>query len=217
MKDKIWNRQFKRIKGDPEVRFYGPNAVVDMDIWENHPFEVELRGVEFEWQTAFWYLPAPFKFFTLNLNYTYTDSETKYPNSRLEQVIPEGGGRPVTVRIDSVITGPMLFQPKHIINTSLGFNYKGFNTWVSFQYNGRIFTSKNFFVDELDGLKEDFYRVDLQMTYDLPLKLPGKLQLLGNVANLSNFNEVSRLRGDPRFTYREAYGFTSNLGVRYSF
>ena len=217
VKDKIWNRRFLRIKGDPLVRFYGPNAVVDMDIWENHPFEVELRGAEFEWQTSFWYLPAPFKYFTLNLNYTFTDSKTKYPNSRLEQVTPDGGGRPVTIRIDSVITGPMLFQPKHIANASLGFNYKGLNTWVSFQYNGQIFTSKNFFVDELDGVKENFYRVDLQLTYDLPLKLPGKLQLLGNVANLSNFNEVSRLRGDPRFTYREAYGFTSNFGVRYSF
>ncbi|MEM9987801.1 MAG: hypothetical protein AAF804_22145, partial [Bacteroidota bacterium] len=49
--DKIWNREFTRIKGDSLVRFYGPNDVVDMDIWENHPFTVTLRGVEFEWQT----------------------------------------------------------------------------------------------------------------------------------------------------------------------
>lgn len=216
--DKIWNRQYKRIKGDPLVPFYAANNVVDMDIWENHPFDVTLRGFEVEWQTAFWYLPKPFQFFTLNLNYTFTDSETKYPYSRLEDVIPPDGGRPVTMRVDSVIAGPMLFQPRHIANASLGFNYKGFNTWFSFQYNGQVFTSKNFFVDELDRLKEDFYRLDLQMTYKLPIKkLPGQMQLLGNIANISNFNEVSRLRGDSRFTYREAYGYTADLGIRYTF
>ncbi len=215
--DKIWNREFTRIKGDPLVRFYGERDVVDMDIWENHPFTVTLRGAEFEWQTSFWYLPGIFKHFTLNVNYTFTDSETKYPNSRLEQVTPEGGGRPVTVRIDSVIAGPMLFQPRHIVNTSLGFNYKGFNTWLSYQYNGQIFTSKNFFVDELDGVRENFYRVDLQMAYSIPSKIPGKLQVLGNIANMTNFNEVSRLRGDSRFTYREAYGFTIDMGIRYRF
>ena len=217
VKDKIWNRAYKRIKGDPLVPFYLENSVVDMNIWENHAYDVILRGFEFEWQTSFWYLPRPFNYFTLNVNYTFTDSETKYPNTRLEQIIPEGGGRPVTVRIDSVVSGRMLYQPRHIINASLGFEYKGLNTWLSLQYNGQIYTSKNYVVDELDGVKENFYRVDLQITYDLPLNIPGTLQLMGNFANLSNFEEISRLRGDPRFTYREAYGFSVDLGVRYRF
>ena len=111
----------------------------------------------------------------------------------------------------------MLYQPKHIANASLGFNYRGFNTWLSFQYNGEIFTSKNFKVHELDRLKEHFYRVDLQLTYDIPLKIRGQFQVIGNFANLSNFTEVSRLRGDPRYTYQEAYGWTIDLGVRYRY
>jgi len=40
---------------------------------------------------------------------------------------------------------------------------------------------------------------------------------MSNFANLSNYEEISRLRGDPRFTYREAYGFSIDLGVRYRF
>jgi hypothetical protein len=45
----------------------------------------------------------------------------------------------------------------------------------------------------------------------------GDLQVLGNFANLTNFREASRLRGDPRYTYVEAYGWTFDLGIRYSF
>jgi TonB-dependent receptor len=217
VEDKIWQRNFKRIQGDPIVYPFGERDVVDVTIWENHANEIILKGVEFEWQTSFWYLPKPLSYFTLTLNYTYTQSETKYPKTSLTQVIPPEGGRPVTVRIDTVISGPMLYQPAHIANASLGFNYKGFNTWLSFQYNGEIFTLKNFLVDELDRLKEHFYRVDLQLTYDIPLKIPGQLQVIGNFANLSNFSEVSRLRGDPRFTLQEAYGWTIDLGARYKF
>ena len=217
VEDKIWHRVYNRVRGDEIIYPFRDQDVVQVSLWENHPYDISLKGVEFEWQTSFWYLPGVLKYFTLSLNYTYTQSETKYPSTRLEQVVPPEGGRPVTVRIDSVTTGPMLFQPAHIANVSLGFNYKGFNTWLSFQYNGEIFTSKNFTIDELDGLKEHFYRMDLQMTYDIPVKMQGKLQVIGNFANLTNFAEVSRLRGDPRFTYQEAYGWTIDLGVRYKF
>ena len=218
VEDKIWQRSYKRIKGDPVVAPFPDNALVNIRIWENHPYEVQLSGLEFEWQTSFWYLPQPFNYFTLYLNYTYTESKTKYPITGLEQVVPPEGGRPVTVRIDSATAGPMLFQPKHIANASLGFAYKGFNSWLSFQYNGEIFTSKNYYVDELDDLKEHFYRLDLQLTYDLPLKsLPGDMQIMANFANLTNFQEKSRKRGDPRYTYQEAYGWTVDLGLRYKF
>ncbi len=217
VEDKIWNRSFKRIKGDELVYPFSDDYVVNVSIWENHSHEVKLQGIEFEWQTSFWYLPGPLKYFTLNLNYTYIHSETKYPITWIENVTPPEGGRPVPVRFDSVTTGSMLYQPTHIANVSLGFNYKGFNTWLSFQYNGEIFTSKNYIVEELDGIKEHFYRMDLQVTYDIPLKIPGHLQVIGNFANLTNFTEVSRLRGETRFTYQEAYGYTIDLGIRYKF
>ena len=217
VEDKIWRRNYKRIAGDPIVYPFGERDVVDVTIWENHRYDIFLQGIEFEWQTSFWYLPRPLSYFTLNLNYTYTHSETQYPITTLKQVVPPEGGRPVTVRIDSTTTGPMLFQPKHIANVSLGFNYKGLNTWLSFQYNGEIFTQKNYYLEQLDRLKEHFYRVDLQLTYDIPLKIPGHLQVIGNFANLSNFTEVSRLRGDPRYTLQEAYGWTVDLGARYRF
>ena len=140
VEDKIWSRSYKRIRGDEIIPPFADNHTVNVSAWENHLYEVDLMGLEVEWQTSFWYLPKPLNFFTLYLNYTYTQSETKYPTTRIENIVPPEGGRPVATRIDSVTTGPMLFQPKHIANASLGFNYKDFNAWFSFQYNGEIIT-----------------------------------------------------------------------------
>ena len=79
-----------------------------------------------------------------------------------------------------------------------------------------IYTGKNFQLDALDPLKEHYYRWDLQIAQKLSKKLTG-WEIVANLANLSNFEEVSRLRGDPRATYMEQFGWTADLGLRYRF
>ena len=214
VQDKIWFRQFTRLRGDPVVEPFPDASVVNMSIWENHQYDIYLQGVEIELQTSFWYMPKPLNYFTIYANYTFTESETQYPYSFIRNVVPSTGGRPVATRFDTLITGPMLYQPKHIANFSLGFNREGLNVWLSYQYNGVIFTNKNLRLDDLDPMKEQFYRWDLQVTQSLFGRLNG-LEIMANLANLSNFNEVQRLRGDPRFTYTESYGWTLDLGLRY--
>ena len=216
VKDKIWSRSYQRIKGDPVVPPFPDASLVNMNIVENHQYPIYLKGAEVELQTSFWYLPKPFNYFTLYANYTYTDSKTQYPSTKIINVIPDGGGRPVPMRIDSTTTGVMLFQPKDILNFSLGFERKGLNVWLSYQYNGRIFTGKNYTIDAFDPLKEYYNRWDLQISQKLAKKLKG-LEILANIANLSNFTETTRFRGDPRPTYLEKYGWTADLGVRYRF
>lgn len=214
--DKIWLRSYKRLKGDPIIDPFPDASLVDVTKPENHQYQIYLKGVEVELQTSFWYLPKPFNYFTFYANYTYTDSKTQYPLTKIVNVIPAGGGRPVPTRIDSTTTGVMLFQPRDIANLSLGFNKGGLNIWISYQYNGKIFTGKNLQVDELDPMKEYYNRWDLQISQKLAGKLKG-LEFLANMANLSNFTETTRFRGDPRPTYQEKYGWTADLGVRYSF
>lgn len=216
VQDKIWNRSYKRIKGDPIIEPFPDASLVDVSQPENHQYPIYLRGLEVELQTSFWYLPKPFSYLTFYANYTYTDSKTQYPLTRIQNIIPPGGGRPVPTRIDSTASGVMLFQPKHIANFSLGFNKDGLNIWVSYQYNGIIFTGKNFQVEELDPMKEFYNRWDMQVSQKLKGKLRG-VQILLNVANLSNFAETTRFRGDPRPIYIEKYGWTADLGARYNF
>ena len=50
----------------------------------NNPFPVSLKGMEFDWQTRFWYLPGPLRGLVLNANYTVTESEVQYPRTILE-------------------------------------------------------------------------------------------------------------------------------------
>ena len=216
VEDKIWYRSYKRIKGDPIIEPFPDASLVNVSLPENHQYSIYLKGVEVDVQTSFWYLPKPFKFFTLYANYTYTNSQTQYPWTKIINVVPSGGGRPVPVRIDSTTTGPMLNQPRDIFNASLGFNNKGLNIWLSYQYNGKIFKSTNATDSEMDNLKEYYNRWDLQISQKLKRKLKG-LEVLAKIANLTNFTETTRLRGDPRPTYVEKYGWTADLGVRYSF
>lgn len=216
VEDKIWSRSYKRIAGDPIIEPFTDKSVVNVGLWENHDYDIFLKGIEAEWQTNFHYLSGFLSKMTLSLNYTFTDSETQYPYTRIDQVIPEGGGRPVPVRIDSTTVGSMLFQPKHVGNFSLGYADKRFNIWTSFQYNGLILTGYNQAVEELEPLKEHFYRLDFQMTYGIPIK-KSKLEFILYWANLSNYLETSRLRGDSRSTYEEQYGWTLDFSVRYKF
>jgi len=215
VQDKIWYRSYKRIKGDPIIEPFPDASLVNVSLPENHQYSIYLKGIEVDAQTSFWYLPKPFKFFTLYANYTYTNSQTQYPWTKIVNVVPPGGGRPVPERIDSTITGPMLNQPRDIFNGSLGFNNKGLNIWLSYQYNGKIFTSKNYTLAEMDDLKEYYNRWDLQISQKLQGKLKG-LEVLAKFANLTNFTETTRKRGDPRLTYMEKYGWTADLGVRYT-
>ena len=218
VKDKIWNRSYQRIKGDPIINPFPNTAPVNVSTWENHPYKGYVKGVEFDWQSSFYYLPKPFNFFTLSANYTFTNSETSYPYTRIDKKVPAGGGRPVPYRIDSATTGPMLLQPRHIANVSLGFNNKGFNAWLSFQYNGQIYTGKDYHgAPRKDSQKDYFYRWDLQLAQRFAIANLKGFEVLLNVANLSNFTEIQRLVGDIRPTYQENYGWTSDLGLRFRF
>jgi hypothetical protein len=101
---------------------------------------------------------------------------------------------------------------------SLGFNLKGFNVWLSLQYNGLIYTGKNYRgAPRLDSQKDYFYRWDLQLTQKFAIRKVKGFEVVANIANISDFTESQRLTGDVRPTYQENYGMTIDLGLRYRF
>lgn len=218
--NQIWARSYTRIKGDPIIDEFPDAANVDVSIIENNTNEITLKGFELEMQTSFWYADNFLKYFTVSTNYTFTNSSTFYPTTRIEDIVtyPPGGGRPTfeRIRIDSLIEGPMMLQPKHIINASLGFNRKGLNAWLSFQYNGGVLESTHPRFSELDILKKEFYRLDLQVSYKFSGTLKG-FEIIGNFANLNDFVEQKIYRDEKRQLYMENYGWTVDLGARYSF
>lgn len=216
--DKIYTRSYLRIATDPLVPGFSATDAVNVTITENHEYPVYVKGAEVEWQTSFWYLPKPLNYFTFYINYTYQRSQTSYPYSFTKTVIPPGGGRPKLIRVDTTSVGPMVLQPTDILNASLGFNRKGLNVWLSFQFNGSILLGKpNYRIPELDYFQNDFYRWDLQLTQKIKIGHVSGFELMANVANLSNFTEKTMVRSDPRPVSLNNYGMTIDVGLRFSF
>ena len=219
VKDKIWTPSIYRTPGHPWIfgagRYFNDNSTVLITVPQNHSFPVYLKGLEYEMQTNLWFFPEPFTYISLNANFTLINSETKYRYSktRLVQLGTDNRGRPIykLVSIDSVYSGPMLNQPKSIANLSFGYNYKGFNLWLSYQYTGKIITREPNRI-EFEQHKSKFSRWDLQISQKLPVK---ELEALFNFANINNPIEYQNNLADPRPTYLENYGWTMDFGIRY--
>jgi TonB-dependent receptor len=216
VEDKIWNRTWTRLAEDEPIAPFSETDEVDVIGFYNHEYDVTVMGFEAEWQTNFWYLPKPFSYFTLTLNYTYINNETKYPWEEVVMmpVDTTSTGRIIyeKVRLDSVYAGPMINQPKHLANASLGFSYKGFDTWLSFQYIGDIPISLSGAVEK-HVYKIAFVRWDLQSRLELPVK---GLELLLSISNINNIQEEQYMKGDTRPLHIESYGLTVDFGVRYT-
>ncbi len=217
VKDKIWSRTWTRLAEDEPIPPFSDLDEVDVTGFYNHEYKVTVMGFETEWQTNFWYLPKPFNHFTLSLNYSYIHNETKYPWEEVNLVPFDttDRGRIIykKVRLDSAYVGPMINQPTHLANASLGFSYKGFDAWLSFQYIGDVPISRNG-AEEKHVDKIAFVRWDFQSRLKLPLK---GMELMFSVANINNIQEEQYMKGDSRPIHVERYGWTSDFGLRYTF
>ncbi len=182
-------------------------------------------GFEFEWQTNFSYLPGALKGLVLNLNYTRSFSETTYHSYALKRTfIP--GSRPPKYDIslvDTTRTGRMPDQAEHIANVTLGYDYKGFSTRVSYLFQSNTTAYVNPVNPLSDTFVGDYSRFDVSVRQ----KLRQGFEVFANLNNLNN-------RPDRQFTYqdtadpdysfnekylsfREMYGYTIDVGARYRF
>ncbi|MDZ7331338.1 MAG: TonB-dependent receptor [candidate division KSB1 bacterium] len=189
-------------------------ASPEVDTYLNNPNPAHYKGVELDWQTHFWYLPSVFKGLVLNVNYTriFSDMKKQLYFLRRGPIIP--GTRPPrysNILVDSTRTARMPDQPAHIANITIGYDYKGFSTRLSFLYQ----TDKVTFISTepiLDNFSGAYARWDLTIQQNLTRSL----QLFANFINLNNRRD-QHFRGytltDP--TYIEYYGFTMDIGIRY--
>jgi TonB-dependent receptor len=175
----------------------------------NSPYLAYVRGVEFDFQTRFWYLPFPLDGLLLTFNYTHMNSAARY-----SLYIPDkiGGTRtnPTYVMVDSSRAGRLLYQPNDIANLSIGYDYEGFSIKVSLVYQGN---SVSFVAGypEADGYTDNYYRTDISARQLLPWY---GMQIFLDVVNLNNRQNISRQTTINGFTNEQNYGLTANLGVR---
>jgi len=170
----------------------------------NNPFVTDVWGLEFDWQTHFWYLPDPLKGLVLNVNYTHVFSESQYP-----YVI---AGATSLTNIDTSFTDRLIHQPNHIFNLTLGYDYKDFSVRISWLYQDDVFTG----VSQWPQLRSNtaaYKRWDIAVKQKLPWY---GLQLYGNINNLNNAKDVNVLQMYPDIPRTlEHYGMMAELGLRW--
>jgi len=216
--NKLWSRSYKRIQGEPIPHPVFKDAdLVNMTVYENHPYEIMLRGLEVEWQTSFWYLPKPLSFFTLSTNYTYTHGESPNPYTVLYKYKPPGSRYELTGRKDSVVVTPMTGIPEHMANVTLGVKIKGFEAYLSYQYASEKIESTHPNDLRLYVIREQYSRLDFNASYGIKIKNNGILEILFKVANITNSEDIIRYSEEYRPISVEQYGVTADLGVRYKF
>lgn len=186
-----------------------------MDTYINNPNPAYYRGFELEWQTHFWYLPSFLQGLVLNINYTRIFSEVDKQLYINKQTI---SGRPPKTTysiIDTFRTARMPYQPSHIINVTLGYDYKGFSARLSYLYQDNKTTYvSNKDVDILDQFTGLYNRWDLTLQQRLPWL---GMQVFANFINLNKRADRNSLSEEMWSTYTEYYGFTMDLGVRFNF
>ena len=179
----------------------------------NNPNDATLYGLEFEWQSNFWFLPGGWSGLVFGVNYTYTFSELTYPLTRaLFQVVPPGipilaGGE------DASYKARLIDQPDHALNVVLGYDIKGFSIRGSMRLKSGVFTVANFF-PELRQETEPLTLLDLSVSQRLPTK---GVNVFLNLSNVNEGVDTNTNRGTGWISSRQFFGFTGQLGARYRF
>jgi len=182
------------------------------DTFVNNEDPAFVRGIELDWQTHFWYLPAPLNGLVLNVNYTKIGSEMDVPRFRVESETISL--RPPVIEntlVEESRSARLPDQPSDILNLSLGYDFKGFSGRVSFLYQ----TSTTTFIgprSSLDNFTGDLKRWDVS----LKQRINQNFELFANLNNISNRPDRNFRGGalsNPTMT--AYYGFTSDVGVRF--
>ena len=170
----------------------------------NNPYVAENWGLEFEWQTHFWYLPDPLKGLVLNANYTYVSSEADYP-----YVI---AGNTSLTDIDTSFTDRLIYQPNHILNLTFGYDYRDFSIRISWLYQDDVFTGVSQW-PQLRSNTDTYRRWDISVKQKLPWY---GFEAYGNINNLNNAKDINILQMYPNIPRTlEHYGMTIELGLRW--
>jgi TonB-dependent receptor len=222
MEDHIrWVRMFALGREAPEglnlpESWLGGNPVIDTYI--NNPFPAVYRGVEVDWQTDFWYLPAIMQGVVFSVNYTHIRSETQYQsfNRYVDPCLTRINNRCRAGQVveEIIRDGRMIDQPAHIANVTLGYDWRGFSGRVSYLYQ----TDRLASVDPVQPVQDQFSGTYSRFDVLVRQKVRPGLEIFTNLNNVTGTADRS-FQGGPigNPTYTEYYGFTMDIGARYRF
>jgi TonB-dependent receptor len=178
----------------------------------NSPYKALVKGIEADFQTRLWYLPAPLDGIVCGVNYTHIWSSATYPWRDDKTVfLPPPARGTYTVVIDSSRSGRLINQPNDILNAYVGWDYKGFSVRLSFLFQGNSVSYIGAFAEQ-DGFTRNYFRTDASVKQQLPLEGFEVYFDVNNINNQMNSSAQSSIGG---FTSEQNYGLTADLGIRY--
>ena len=181
-----------------------PTGTYQISTYLNDNKRIDDYGVELDWQTHLWYLPAPFSGIVLGVNFTHIFSKAEYPYTYQVST-----GR--TVRsVDTTFTDRLIYQPDNIINLSVGFDYSDFSLRVAFLYQSDVFTGPNFW-PQLRSHTPVYRRWDVVAKQILPWF---GIELFTDLSNVNSANDISIINGGSVPTAQQDYGFVADVGIR---
>jgi len=204
---------------DKELPTYG----YDLTMPVNASKTSTIKGLEFDLQTNFRFLPSPFDGFLINANYTMIESETFYPFIKVTNLPVFPYTATVT---DTMRAGPMPGQVDDVINLSIGYEKRGFSARLSMVFqSSSLKVSEDAQIGSLAksvGKNEDFDNYSEAFTrWDLILKqkFNKNFTLFANMNNITNTPERSYMSGSNQklVTRNVVYGMTFDIGIRYKF
>jgi TonB-dependent receptor len=195
------------------------------EYYVNSPYPAYVKGLEFEWQSNFSWLPSPFNGLVLNANYTHVWSETTYNLHRVLYIVPPGGFIPVPTEADTSYTNRLLDQADDIANVSLGYDYKGLSARLSFRYQGNVVSSIAT-LPQLNEYTDKEYKFDFVIKQSIPFKY-GEMEVFFNAINFTNvpygrFIDYPVQSGGAtvikrQTTYKRYTGRQFQLGLRFKY
>jgi len=115
-----------------------------------------------------------------------------------------------TYAFDTFYTSRLLYQPKYIVNISLGYDYRGFSMRVSMLYQDNIFKNPDFWLQ--NRVHSDKYlRFDLSAKQELPWY---GIQVYFNLNNITSEDDIDINQKTGYRTNQESYGMTADIGLR---
>jgi outer membrane receptor protein involved in Fe transport len=183
----------------------------------NNTEKAYVKGLEFSWQTNFWYLPGLLRGLVLDINYSIIHSETKYPFFKNVVVdVDESGFIPKKIFGHQYNTrkGPMIDQPESILNIILGWDYKGFSSRLSFRYQSKTVEGLDSRYSTFDRYYDTFSLIDLMLKQKISKNVSGYVNLtnIGNHIDEYYFGKQEGRSALP--TSAQFYGFRAQFGVR---
>lgn len=171
-----------------------------------------VKGIEFDLQTDFYFLPKPLNGLILSTNIAFVNSETFFPIIKIGPRSPNPPFRPTI--IDTVRAGKLPGQPDVTASFTLGYEISHFSARVSLAYQESILEELGS-NEPIDQLSKGFSFWDFRLNQSFK-KFPNVTVFvnMNNVTNQSEKQFVGSGKELTRDTRDFLYGFTASSGVR---